>query len=1079
LRRPCIPFLLLALAASAPRTGAQRSQDAPPGAPASGGTLGGSARGPGSVLASQKISNAEGGFPDTLDEGDAFGRAVAFLGDVDGDGIGDLAVGAPGDVTGQHLRGAVWILFLAADGSVRGRQRIAAGEGGLTQVPLANGEFGCALAALGDLDGNGVSELAVGNRFDPTGGRRRGAVWVLFLARDGTVERHRKLGSGMGGFGGALANNDAFGSALAVLGDLDGDGAPELAVGATGDDGGGSAAGALWILSMRRDGSVRAQRRLGAPEIADLEAGDELGGALAALDLDGDGRAELAAGASRDDDGGAEHGAVRILFLAPDGSLRGQQKISASEGGFTGVLGTDLFGSALAHVGDLDGDGLPELAVGADNDADGSFSSGATWILFLEPSGRVRAQAKISATTGGLAGLAPFDRFGSSAALLGDLDGDGLPELAVGARGDKDGGGFDRGALWILSLAPTGTVAAHGKISDRPGSLAGTLDFGDGFGGAIVALGDLDGDGIGDLAVGAEGDEDGGVQVGALWLLFLRADGTVREHAKISATQGGFGGVLDIDDRFGHSLAAPGDVDGDGVPDLFVGANRDRDGGRQTGAVWLLFLRRDGTVKGQRKYSASEDALAGVLPSDCFFGYSLALPGDLDGDGTQDLAVGALLDDDGGRDRGALWVLFLRPDGSIRAFQKISALSGGFMEPLPERAGFGHALAALGDLDGDGVGDLAVGAPASLTSGTGAVYVLFLRRDGTVRSARAIDSSRGGFGGTLDAGDDFGAALAAPGDLDGDGRVDLVVGASGDDDGGPGFGALWVLFLAADGSVRTQRKLSATEGGFDGPLSLQDRFGSALASLGDRDGDGVGDLAVGAIGDDDGGEDRGALWLLSLDGVARLGFEQGDDGLALPLANGLALATSAAFGRTVRISGAGANLGPALFDSTPGGPNDPSQDTDLLVGSGMLLILQDARAGTQSVPGLFDRPNDAAGGGTLTFDFTRAPIEALSLDLVDIDRAGGLGAVVRLLDRAGRERRFDVPAGWTEDRLLDGPPGRRTLDLRALLPQPGFAVWTSPAQDPAFDPRAVVRIVIELAGSGAVDELRWRPHPGE
>ncbi|HEX6883913.1 MAG TPA: integrin alpha [Planctomycetota bacterium] len=1064
---------------------AQRSQHAPAGPPASGGSLGGAARGPGSIVSTRKISNAVGGFPDTLDERDAFGRALAFLGDVDGDGIGDLAVGAPGDVTGSRLRGAVWILFLAADGSVRARQRIAAGEGGLTQVPLAGGEFGCALAALGDLDGNGVSELAVGNRFDPTGGRRRGAVWVLFLARDGTVERHRKLGSGMGGFGGALADSDAFGSALAALGDLDGDGAPELAVGATGDDGGGSAAGALWILSLRRDGSVRAQRRLGAPEITGLEAGDELGGALAALDVDGDGIPELAAGASRDDDGGAEHGAVRILFLAPDGSLRGQQKISATEGGFTGVLGIDLFGSALARVGDLDGDGLPELAVGADNDDDGGFSSGATWILFLEPSGRVRAQAKISATTGGLAGLSAFDRFGSSAALLGDLDGDGLLELAVGARGDKDGGGFDRGALWILSLAPTGSVGAQSKISDRPGSFAGTLDFGDGFGSAVVALGDLDGDGVGDLAVGAEGDEDGGVQVGAVWLLFMNPSGTVREHAKISATQGGFGGVLDIDDRFGHSLAAPGDVDGDGVPDLFVGANRDRDGGRQTGAVWLLFLRRDGTVKGQRKYSASEDALAGVLPSDCFFGYSLAVPGDLDGDGTKDLVVGALLDDDGGLDRGALWVLFLRPDGSIRAFQKISALSGGLAgglsEPLPDQAGFGHSLAALGDLDGDGVGDLAVGAPSVdfFGSEAGAVYVLFLRRDGTVRSARTIDSSRGGFGGTLDARDGFGAALASPGDLDGDGWADLVVGADGDDDGGREFGALWVLFLTADGGVRTQRKISATEGGFDGPLRRQDRFGSALASLGDRDGDGVGDLAVGAVGDQDGGDTRGALWLLSLDGVARLGFEQGDDGLARPLANGLALGSGAAFGRTVRITGAGANLGPALFDSTPGGPNDPSQDLDLLVGSGKLLILQDARAGTQGVPGVFDRPNDAAAGGTLTFDFVQAPIEALSLDLVDIDRAAGLGAVVRLLDRAGHERRLDVPAGWTEDHLVDGPPGRRTLDLRALLPQPGFAAWTSTAQDPAFDSRAVVRIVVELAGSGAVDELRWRPHPGE
>ena len=108
----------------------------------------------------------------------------------------------------------------------------------------------------------------------------------------------------------------------------------------------------------------------------------------------------------------------------------------------------------------------------------------------------------------------------------------------------------------------------------------------------MASLGDLDGDGIGDLAVGAIADDDGGFNRGAVWILFLNTDGTVTTHQKISDTEGGFTGTLDNGDQFGM-VAWLGDLDGDGVDDLTVGAFQDDDGGFNRGAVWVLFL--DGT----------------------------------------------------------------------------------------------------------------------------------------------------------------------------------------------------------------------------------------------------------------------------------------------------------------------------------------------------------------------------------------------------------------------------------------------------------------------------------------------------
>ena len=181
---------------------------------------------------------------------------------------------------------------------------------------------------------------------------------------------------------------------------------------------------------------------------------------------------------------------------------------------------------------------------------------------------------------------------------------------------------------------------------------------------------------------------------------------------------------------------------------------------------------------------------------------------------------------------------------------------------------------------------------------------------------------------------------------------------------------------------------------------------------------------------------------------------------------------SARRGSRVAISGSGANLGAATFDSRVAGPNQGTQDEDLLIEHGNLLLLQDSRSATQTTPGFFDVPVDDPDGGNLVFDFT-GPVEARSVLLIDLDPPPNHGATVTLFDGAMRTRVYTVPPGWTG---TYGVPGFLTLDLTTLDPQvvnpPGFRVATVTQQN-GFVPGDVLRIVVHLTGLGAMEELSF------
>jgi hypothetical protein len=371
--------------------------------------------------------------------------------------------------------------------------------------------------------------------------------------------------------------------------------------------------------------------------------------------------------------------------------------------------------------------------------------------------------------------------------------------------------------------------------------------------GTPEAIGDVNGDGVGDLAVGAFSDDSAGPDVGAVYILLIANNGTVATTQKITSGTAGFGGQLLEGGGFGFRIASIGDLDGDGIPDIVASAYRSDRAHVDAGEIWVLFLRPDGTVKDWQVITEGFGDFPANLREGDQFGVDVASVGDLDGDGSSDLAVGMWKRDGLGENDGGVLMLMLDPDGTVRDYQEISAVAGWADAPLDANSGFGASVEALGDLNSDGTTDLAVGS-IGFNDERGIVWLLTLTTNGTVSSAVGIEP---GIDATpaLKPGARFGSGIANLGDVDGNGSMDLAVGAFGIKD----FqGAVFVLQL--DESLVTTASSRVTHDGLD----AGDLFGHTIASLGDINGDGSTDLAVGAPGDDGIADNAGAVYIVSV-----------------------------------------------------------------------------------------------------------------------------------------------------------------------------------------------------------------------
>ena len=426
----------------------------------------------------------------------------------------------------------------------------------------------------------------------------------------------------------------------------------------------------------------------------------------------------------------------------------GVTDLSVADAKLHGEADTDQAGYAVAGAGDVDGDGFDDLLVSAYG-----YDSyrGVVYLVSGPVSGDIDLST-VTRRTGESSSTLSYA--GNTVATAGDVDGDGFDDVLVGAEGD-DGAATDAGAAYLLF----GPITGDAELTSAGAKLSG--ESGDSYAGSwVTSGGDIDADGTPDLLIGARGDDEGGVNAGAAYLLMGPVTGDISLRSADCKLVG-----EDSLDWAGRTVAGAGDVNGDGLGDLLVGAHGDDDAGDSAGAAYLV----QAPFTGDRDLSSADAKLTGEYSGD-LAGYPVAGVGDTNADGYDDVLIGAFSNGTAATDAGAAY-LVLGPITTDSSLASADAILLG--EAANDNAGI--SLAGPGDVDLDGHDDLLVGASAEDSAGSqaGAAYLVLSPIAGSMSLTSADVKLQG------ESSSDFaGASVSGAGDVDADGFPELIIGAT-------------------------------------------------------------------------------------------------------------------------------------------------------------------------------------------------------------------------------------------------------------------------------------------------------------
>jgi hypothetical protein len=708
------------------------------------------------------------------------GASVATAGDVNGDGYSDVIVGVPSYNYCGGNSGAAFCFLGGPDG-------LAADYDWFDCSLWVNGFYGTSVSTAGDVNGDGYDDVIVGAPQRATDPGGTGRAYIYLGSADGL--QHSIFWD--------LESDQLYsyvGDHVSYAGDVNGDGYDDVIVSeAAWDDGATHDAGRVHVYT-------------GGPATMDLlttfegdAANVTLGQCVAgAGDVNGDGYDDVIFS--------------QYSYVLPGSMHRVHVRYGAASGALTtgdtliGPAENVEFGWSISPAGDVNGDGYADILVGAPNMDNGGYFDAGQVYCFLGGGGGVEDTAAWTYTVDQSGA-----RFGQSVATAGDVNGDGYADVILGAELWSNGE-VEEGRAWVFLGSNSGL--ADDYVWTREGNQI-EAEYGD----CVATAGDVNGDGFSDIIVGAHlYDHDGLFDCGRAFVYHGGAYGP-------KETAGWFAVSGQEESRAGFSLAGGGDANGDGYSDVLVSAPWYDQGQTDEGVVWLF-------MGGPLGLSYTPAWFAEGNQSEAHFGFAVDFAGDVNGDGLDDILIGSSWYDEGQFKEGGAFLWF-SDAGGMPYGNPANADWAKYGDQIG--AMFGLSACGAGDVNGDGYGDIAVGAPYYDNGHTneGAVYCFH-------GSATGPSTEHDWFRDTGSADSGFGMRLDGVGDVNGDGYSDLIVGASHYDHYTEDEGLAFIYVGSATG-LQTDAPWWYGESNQENA-----QFGLTVSTAGDVNGDGYSDWMVGA-----------------------------------------------------------------------------------------------------------------------------------------------------------------------------------------------------------------------------------------